>query len=336
MSKAMNILKRVAGTLMLPVIMFVIMKILCDANGKTYFGTWKMWKTLIPSVAVSISCAMGIGLQFKNGRFDFSGGSIMLVSAIIAGSVGRSIGGNAGMLAFCALCLVCCVGLSVLVAVVYVYGRLPIMIATIGMALVYESLTCLIFGGGGVTLLSVSFIKQLSAYPLVLIPLAGAVIVYAIYNYAATTGKRSLLLANNQQAAVNIGINENKEVILSYVYSGLIFGFATIIWASTAKHDASYSSLSTVSELFSNILPVFVGLYIGVFCGDTIGIIMGSLSICMMKYGLQAVLKAELGGAVSTAMMGIFVFLVNLVAGQGANIKKLFSKMTVTHGAAKA
>ena len=34
---------------------------------------------------ISISCAMGIGLQFKNGRFDFSGGAIMLLSAIIAG-----------------------------------------------------------------------------------------------------------------------------------------------------------------------------------------------------------------------------------------------------------
>ena len=43
----------------------------------------------------------------------------------------------------------------------------------------------------------------------------------------------------------------------------------------------------------------------------------------MMKTGLTTVFKAELGGAISTAMMGLFVFLVNLVAGQSGNLKKL-------------
>jgi len=154
---------------------------------------------------------------------------------------------------------------------------------------------------------------------------------------ASAEGKGKILYLSNlnsgaqyefyQQAAVNIGVNENKNVILSYVYSGLIFGFATIIWASLGKRDASFSSLGTVGELFSNILPVFVGLYIGAFCGDTIGIIMGSLAICMMKTGLTTLFKAELGGAISTAMMGLFVFIVNLVAGQSGNLKKLVGKL---------
>ena len=335
MKKTLEIVKRIAGTLMLPVIMFVIMKILCDANGKTFFGSLKMWQALIPTIAVSVSCAMGIGLQFKNGRFDFSGGSIMLLSAIVAGNVAKNSDTGSPVL-FCAICIGMCVGLSVLVGLVYVYGRLPIMIATIGMALLYESITSQIFGGGGINLVSTSFIKQMSAWPLVLIPFIGAIAVYAIYNYLSTTGKQSLLLAKNQQAAVNIGVNENKNVIISYIYSGLIFGFATIIWSSLGKRDAIFSSLATVGELFSNILPVFVGLYLAVFCGDTIGIIMGSVAICLMKYGLQLVFKAELGAAISTAMMGLFVFLVNLVAGQSGNIRKLFGKMTVRHQPLKA
>ena len=206
MKKALDILKRVGGTVMLPVIMFVIMRILCGANGKPFLANWKMWMVIIPNVAVTVACAMGIGLQFKNGRFDFSGGAIMLLSGIVAGSVARDSGTNSPLL-FCAIAVGMCVLLSVGVAVVYVYGRLPIMIATIGMALLYESITPLVFGGGGVNLISVSFIKQLSSFPLVLIPFACAVIVYAVYNYLATTGKQSLLLAKNQQAAVNIGVN---------------------------------------------------------------------------------------------------------------------------------
>ena len=69
--------------------------------------------------------------------------------------------------------------------------------------------------------------------------------------------------------------------------------------------------------------------------GDTIGIVMGSLAIVMMKTGLTTVFKAELGGAISTAMMGLFVFIVNLVAGQSGNMKKLAGKMFATHRPAK-
>lgn len=329
MKKGKDIIKRVSGTLMLPVAMFIIMMIICFANGKMYFGTWAMWRTLIVSIAVSASCAMGIGLQFKSGRFDFSGGAIMLTAAILAGNISKQYNNN--MLLFCILCIGVCVIISVAVALVYVYGRLPIMIATIGMALFYESVTNQLFGGGGINLVANMMLKKFSTFPGVLIPFAGAVAVYAIFSYVSKAGKQSVLLANNQNAAVNIGIRETKNVIISYVYSGLIFGFATMIYASTGMHSASYSSLSTVGELFTNILPVFVGLYIGAFCGDTIGIIMGSVSICLMTFGLQAVLEAEMGSAVSTAMMGIFVLVVNLVAGQGANIKRAFGRMFTVH-----
>lgn len=329
MNKGKDILKRVAGTLMLPVAMYIIMMIICFANGKMYYGTWAMWRTLFVSIAVSVSCAMGIGLQFKSGRFDFSGGAIMLIAAIIAGNVAKSHENN--ILLFCVLCISICVVLSVGVALVYVYGRLPIMIATIGMALFYESITSQLFGGGGINLVANLTLKKFSTYPYVFIPFIGAVAVYAIFSYVSKAGKQSVLLANSQNAAVNIGINEKKNVIISYVYSGLIFGFATMIYTSTGIHNASYSSLSTVGELFTNILPVFIGLYVGVFCGDTIGIIMASISISLMTYGLQAVLEAEMGSAVSTAMMGIFVLLVNLVAGQGGNIKKVFNRMFATH-----
>ncbi len=119
MKKALDICKRIGGTVMLPVIMYVIMKILCSANGKLYLANWKMWMVMIPSVAVTVACAMGIGLQFKNGRFDFSGGAIMLLSAITAGRIARDSGTNSPIL-FCAIAVGMCVALSVLVSLVYV------------------------------------------------------------------------------------------------------------------------------------------------------------------------------------------------------------------------
>lgn len=324
----MNIVKRIVGALILPVAMFVVMFIACQAAGKTYFGTWVMWRTLLPNIAVSMTCAMGIGLQFKNGRMDFSGGAIMLLAAIIAGNVAQQNGGNPVI--FAVLCIGVCVALSLVTAVMYVYGRLPIVISTIGIALLYESITPLIFGGAGVNLTATTSLNAFSRFPLAVLPLIGAFAVYAAYSYLTVTGKQSRLLANNQSAAVNIGINEERNVIISYLFSGLIFGFATMLYASSDILRASYSSLSTVGSLFSNILPVFIGLMLAGFCGDTIGTLLGSVTLCLMSFGLQAIFSAEMGSAITMVITGVFILLINTVSAQGsawiAAIKKGLSR----------
>lgn len=324
----MKILKKIGGTLMLPVAVYIAMMILCYANGKMYYGTWEMWRTLIVDIAISVTSALGIGLQFKNGRFDFSGGAIMLVAGIVAGHVAKDNGNSVVVMVVVAFAL--CIILSLVVALLYVYGRVPIIIATIGMALLYEAISCIIYNGQGVTLVSNNTLRLFSTYPTVLIPGVLAILVYAFYGRFTKTGKQSMLLANNQQSAVNIGINEPKNVIISYLYSGVLFGFATLIWLATAIHKASFSSLSTVGELFTNILPVFIGLMLMNFCGDTIGTLMGSISLCLLSYALKAVFDNEMGSAITTIVTGVFILVLNVVSAQGTNwingIKKLFTR----------
>ena len=189
MKTFLSILKRIAATLALPLAMYLAMTALCHANGKLYFGTLQMWRTLIVDIAISVSCALGIGLQFKCGRFDFSGGSIMLLSAIIAGNIAKAQG-NSVILMF-VLCVVCSVALSLVVSLFYVLGRVPIIISTIGFALMYEALTCLIFGGTGINLVPNMTLRIFSTYPYVLIPLFGAIGVYAFFSYCTVSGRRA-------------------------------------------------------------------------------------------------------------------------------------------------
>lgn len=330
-----GIVKRIAGTLVLPVCMYIVMMILCYANGKTYFGAPIMWKSVIVDIAVLATCALGIGLQFKSGRFDFSGGAIMLIGAIIAGNTAKNMSNN--IVLYAVLCMVICIVLSVLVSLMYVFGRLPIIIATIGMALLYEAITALIYNGAGVNLTANLPLKVLSTFPGVLIPFIGSIAVYAIYSYLTVTGKQAVLLSNNQQSAVNIGINEKKNVIVSYLFSGIIFGFATMIYGARGIISASFSSLSTVGSLFSNILPVFIGLMLMGFCGDLIGTLVGAFTLAIMSFGLQAVFSAEMGTAISTVITGVFILLINVVSAQGgqwiATIKAAFTGGKKVQGA---
>ncbi|MBN2221981.1 MAG: hypothetical protein JW708_07180 [Vallitaleaceae bacterium] len=310
-----NVGKRIVGTFMLPLAMYFGMMLLSYANGKMYYGTWMMWKTLLVDISLSVTCALGIGLQLKSGRFDFSGGAIMLVAAILAGNIAKS--NNSNPLLFFGISMIVCVVLSLLVGLIYVYGRLPIVIATIGMALFLEAVSCLIYGGKGINLVANMKLKVFSTYPMALVPMLLALLLYVYYSSFTISGKRSLLLANNQQAAVNIGIRENKNVLLSYLFSGMMFGFATTIYASTGLHGAAFTSLVTVGQLFSNILPVFIGFMLIKYCGDAIGIIMGSITLSLMSYGLNAVFSAEMGTAISIICTGIFVLVLNVISAQG-------------------
>ena len=330
MKKApMSILKKLVGTFILPVLMYLVMYWLCRANGKDYFGTWTMWRSLIADIGLSVACAMGIGLQFRCGRFDFSGGSIMLLTAIVAGNLAKNADNSPLVLAVA--CIVLCVACSLLVGVIYIFGRMPIVIVTIGMTLVFEAITCLVYKGGGINLVSNSSLKIFSSYPMVFVPFLLAVGIYAFYSNVATTGGRASLLANNQQAAVNIGVKETGNVLISYVYSGILFGLATMIYCSTTKLSGAFNSLQTVGSLFNNILPVFIGLTLAKACGDTIGIVIGALSLCIMNFGLEAVYTAELGNALSLMITGIFLLLFNFIAGQGELLGRIGAALTARH-----
>ncbi len=311
MNKKMSIGKRIVGTLLLPGLMFLIMMTISYSNGKMYYGTWNMWRPLMSNIAVATTMALGIGLQFNNGRFDFSGGAIMLLAAIISGNVAVKMSSN--IVVYAVLCVVLTTVFSVAVSLLYVYGRLPVAITTITMALIIEAITPLVFNGAGINLVANMDLKKLTIYPGVLIPFILAVLVYSFYKKYTLSGKQSLLLARNQGAAVDIGINETKNVITSYVYSGILFGLATIIWTPQTIKAASFSSLSTVGALFTNILPVFIGLALSKYCGEAIGTVMGAITLSLMTYGLQAVLSNEMGAAVSMAVTGVFVFVFNVI-----------------------
>ena len=130
--------------------MFVVMLVItasndkCYVNGKLIFLSADLVKQVIINSCMTVCVALAIWLQLKNGRFDFSGGASMILAAIIAGNVG--IMTDSPVLALLTAVAVGIV-LSCLTAVVYIIGKLPIIICTIGMTLLYESLTYLTFGG---------------------------------------------------------------------------------------------------------------------------------------------------------------------------------------------
>lgn len=308
MKSSGTIIKKIILSVIFPILMFVVMLIItasnekCYINGKLIFLSVDLVRQVIINACMTICVALAIWLQLKNGRFDFSGGASMILTAIIAGSIGIST--NSPIIALFVAVAVG-VALSCVTAVVYIIGRLPIIICTIGMTLLYESLTYLVSGGQGVRIFySQAHTSIFGRIPGVLIPTALAVAAFVVFTYFTAAGRKGKVLSNNQRAGVNIGIDEKKNVFVTYVFTGIIIGLAAIVYVS--QHEvAPQSGLATSGIMFSYIVPVFMGTFIGLASCDVIGIAIAAIGMEIMNYGLNCL---NLGaGGWQQIIMGIFV-----------------------------
>ncbi len=220
--------------------------------------------------------------------------------------------------------LVLAVVLSLCTAVVYILGRIPIIICTIGMTLLYESLTYLVFSGRGIRVFySTQETSIFGRLPGIFLPTILAILAFTVFNYFTAAGRKGKVLSNNQRAGVNIGINEKKNVLVTYIFSGLILGFAAIIYVSQNEVNPQ-SGLATSGIMFSYIVPVFMGTFIGLASCDVIGIAIAAIGMEIMNYGLNCL---NLGaGGWQQIILGVFVLGFYSFSAQTDKIQAFFKK----------
>lgn len=325
----MKLLKKAALTLLFPVLMFFVMWAVCAANPKCYVNGTLIYlnpdlaRKVFLTACQSTCVALAIWLQLKNGRFDFSGGASMILTAIIAGTIGYQA--KSPILTM-VVAVVVGIALSMVVAAVYSFGRLPIVIATIGVTLLFESLTYVVCGGAGIS----SFYQSadmtvFGRVPFAIIPAGIAIVTFLVYDQLTAAGRKGKILKHNQSAGVNIGIDEVKNCFVSYVFRGIIIGMAAVIYVSQ-NQVLPQSGLATSGIMFSYIVPVYMGMFIGLASTDYIGIVMAAIGMAILNYGLSCM---NLGaGGMQQIIMGVFVFGFYTFSAQLGNISKLFAKLT--------
>ena len=331
----MKLVKKIGLSLLFPVLMFLAMLAItagnpaCYVNGKFIFLGPDLFRFVITSACQSICVALAIWMQLKNGRFDFSNGAAMILTAIIAGNVGLSTGSPWITMLVAVLCGIV---LCAITAAVYMLGRLPIVIATIGVTLLYESLTYIIFGGGGISNFYQNDTLSIFGHlPGVLLPTGLAMAIFMFYSNLTVTGRKGKILANNQAAGVNIGIWEEANVSQTGMFTGAIVGLAAVIYVSQ-NQVLPQASLSTAGIMFSYIVPVYMGMFIGLASNDVIGISIAAVGMAIFNYGLNCMNLG--GGGWQQLIMGMFVMCFYTFSAQLPKITALFRRLTKKEAAA--
>lgn len=226
----------------------------------------------------------GVLFNIKVGNWDFSVGSVVLLSAIVGGNIAVLLGwGIPGMIA---LCLAVAVVAGTLVGLVYYLLKIPTIITSIGMLLIYESVSSYVFNGKGV------YLPQgwglLGSTETVIIAVISALLAYFLY-YRSKIGYNVRSVGNNMNIAATNGLNVYKVKVLAIVMAGIFAGLYAAVSLGTSGVQKIVSSMGTMGTCFDAMMCVFVGMSISRRGNLILGIYCGSLVMQLVKLALMAI-----------------------------------------------
>lgn len=266
------------GLFILAVLVLVcwgIFKILSPAN----FGTpTKLVSYLQTSLIYAVG---GCGLYFicVMGLFDFSIGANIVLSSIIAVSLSAPFG-YAGLLI---APIICGTLMGLLNGIVYIKLRIPSMIVTTGLALIYESIG--VFATNGSEKILGKNLREFGSYPWNLILAVGAFFLCGFILKYTKVGTYTYAIGSNENTAKNMGVNVNKYKVIAFVLCGMFTGIMSILTISYGTSMTSASNMSSMSRNFTPLMGTFFGLALKKYGHPIIAIVVGEFIISLIFNG---------------------------------------------------
>lgn len=274
---------KVKGYLILVALVFIswlVFKILTPDN----FGSFDNMLSYFQASLIASAGAVGFYFVIVMGMFDFSIGATIILASIIGCKLASAMG--LGYFGLVTGCLITGAIIGVLNGVFYIKLRIPSMIVTTGLALIYESLANIIAGGVEQTL--PSDLRMFGQMPgnvvLALLTFAAA---YLILNYTKI-GTYTYAIGSNEFIAKNMGINVNRYKVLAFVISGIFFGIMSILTISYGSSMVAVTGMASMSRNFIPTMGCFFGLAFKKYGMPIQAIILGEFMINIIFYGFVA------------------------------------------------
>ena len=273
-----NLISKYALMLAVPILLFVVLSIIFHG----VIGTNNIPSLMQQAVAPAI-LGWGVLFNIKVGNWDFSVGSVVLLSAIIGGNIAVRLNwGFAGLLIFCLLVAVLA---GVVEGLVYYFLKIPTIITSIGMLLIYESISSYAFEGQGIYLTGWNLLGNTE---IVIIAIVAAATAYLIF-YRSSIGYNVRAVGNNMNIAAQNGLNVYRVKAVAIAIAGLFAGLYAFISLGTSGVQKTVSSMGTMGTCFDAMMCVFVGMSITRRGNLVAGIFCGSLVMQLVKLALMAI-----------------------------------------------
>ena len=312
--KKSNILKNNYGKIALAaatILIYVVLKMLspdCFGTPANLFSYFQ--QALMPAVA-----ACGFYFIVVMGLFDFSVGANIILSGIICVKLSAQFG-YAGLI-IGALIVGSIIGLCN--GILYIKLKIPSIIITVALMIIYECIGAVIAHGNTVTL--DSNYSALGNAPWNIVLAVVAFVFATIFLQYTKIGTYTNAIGSNEVIAKNLGIDVNKYKVIAFVLCGFFAGVMSVLTVSYGKVIIASSNMTSMERNFTPIMGCFFGLAFKKSMNPVIAIVVGEFIITMALNGLIALGVPTTIQHIITGITLIVIVLLTTRVKKGAVVK---------------
>lgn len=306
-----NIVKRIFGIFTIPVGTILIFSILCAAQGIAFFETSNHVLIFLRSVATVSLTTFALSINLDTGRFDFSLGSISLLASVIGSAITLQYELPSFMMLL--ITLIAGIVLGIVSGTLYVLLRLPALITSLGVTLLYEALISMISGSGVSFGTKVELTQFAGSIPnMLIVTLVAFVFMYIIMN-DTKFGFHYAALKDGQKVAVDTGMKEAGNAISCYAIAGGMMAMVGYINATLTGTIQASLNFGSIGAMFVAFLPMFIGAFVGRFSENHFGMVLGAVTYATIQLGFVRLgLSSEIQSLVSAlVLVGFLIYLNN-------------------------
>lgn len=262
--------------------------VLCIAAGalSPVFFTVSNLMNIVLQVAVIAVIAAGMTFVILTGGIDLSVGSVLGLTGVLLAGIFKAT--NSVLLAALSS-IVIGTFLGFVNGVLISYGKVPAFCATLGMMAVARGLAFVYTKGMPISDFPDSFRFFGSAYiGAIPVPVIEAIIIFAVAWYILTktpAGRSIYALGSNEQATRLSGIRTDFYKMLVYVISGLLTGFASLMFVG--RINSAHPLAGQGYELDAIAAVVIGGTSLSGGQGSIAGTFVGALIMGVIRNALN-------------------------------------------------
>ena len=326
----MSTLKKIIHSLAIPVLVAAILEGLCLTQGQNIITNAKSFDNFVVYTAIVMITTMALSINLNSGRFDFSLGSMAALSSVIGAEITYSAlaggKGSAVMMLIVTVAVGCLLGL--ISGAIYVALRLPPIITSLGVTLIYEGIMYTITGGkylmNEVQNSSMSAFANTWVYAFIIILV---VLIFMVVVFEKTTfGYDYAALKSGQKVSINTGINEVKNALICYGICGALMGLVGFLNAArNTTINGGQLNFGSIAIMFTAFLPMFIGGYISQYCSEKMGFLLAAVCMSLLNSTFAVFsnqVTASMQSIINAVLLVVFLIYLNNIN----VIKRIFKR----------
>lgn len=315
----MSTSKRIVGTLAIPVTVAVILEVVCLCQGQNIITNMKSFDNFVVYTAIVMITTIALSINLNSGRFDFSLGSMASLAAVIGAKLSYAAleGGKGSAAVMLLITIIAGAVLGLISGILYITLRLPPIITSLGVTLIYEGILYTITSGkyvmAEVQNPSMAAFVGTWVYAAMIIAVI-LVLTILIFDHTGF-GYDYNALKNGQKVAVNTGIKEIPNAVICYVICGSLMGIVGFLSAARNTNiNGGQLNFGSIAIMFTAFLPMFIGSYISRFSNEKLGFLLAAVCMSLLNSTFAVFsnkITASVQSIINALLLVIFLIYLN-------------------------